>query len=263
MGEKIILGRAVFVLVLIGMMVSGPFSLAEERKTFTSSATGMVFLEIPGGCYPMGDNRGYAYEQPEHEVCVNDFYIGQFEVTQQQWLKLMEKNPSKFSGLQNPVDRVSWNDAMAYIEKLNQEEGTGRYRLPTEAEWEKAARGGSRFRYYWGDEMDNEYVWYYGSSNFKTHPVGTRKPNAYGLYDMLGNVWEWVSDWYDFHYYKHSPRHNPQGPPTGKLKARRGGSMANLASYVRSASRYRGPVDKRHHILGFRIAFSAKDLPDG
>jgi len=256
MAIKAFPGFLLIVGFLMGLMILSR-AWAGEAETYSSATTGMVFLKIPGGCYLMGDNRGYEYEKPEHEVCVADFYLGKYEVTQEQWMKLMDSNPSKFEGPQNPVDRISWNDAVVYIAKLNQAEGTLKYRLPTEAEWERAARGGSPHRYYWGDEMDNDYVWYYGSSNFRTHPVGTRKPNGYDLYDMLGNVWEWVSDWYDFDYYKNSPRDNPQGPPTGTLKTRRGGSMANLASYVRSASRYRGPLDKRHHILGFRIAFSA------
>lgn len=229
---------------------------AQPLKKWVSPKTGMVFLRIPGGCYQMGEDTGYEYERPAHEVCVQDFYLGQYEVTQKQWESLMGTNPSRFKGPDHPVQRITWNDAQAYIAKLNALEETDLYRLPTEAEWERAARGGTTTRYYWGNEIDNDYAWYYGSSNFQSHPVGTAKPNPFGLYDMLGNVWEWVSDWYDFDYYKKSPRENPQGPETGTLKTRRGGSMANLASYVRSASRYRGKVDHPHYILGFRVARS-------
>ncbi len=234
------------------------YSVGKESKfaEWKSPSTGIEFIKIPGGCYIMGDNQGYEYEKPEHEVCVHDFYLGKFEVTQAQWLKLMSENPSKFVGEKNPVNRISWLDAVEYIENLNKLESTDLYRLPTEAEWEYAARAGTKTRYYWGDEINNDYVWYYGSSNFTMHPVGTKLPNAWGLYDMVGNVWEWVSDWYDFHYYKKSPRNYPLGPKKSKFKTRRGGSMANLVSYVRSASRYRDKIDKRHYILGFRIARS-------
>ncbi len=231
-----------------------PVSL--ELKATLSPATGMRFLKIPGGCFLMGSDAGFFYEQPVHEVCVDEFFLGKFEVTQKEWRTLMDSNPSKFVGDDHPVDRVSWNDAHAFIEKLNASEKTGRYRLPTEAEWEYAARAGTTTTYYWGDEVDNDFVWYYGTSDFSTHPVGTKKPNGFGLYDMLGNVWEWVSDWYANDYFKNSPRNNPQGPESGKFKVRRGGSSANLVSHIRSSTRYRGKLDHRHHILGFRVAFS-------
>ncbi|QPJ62982.1 MAG: formylglycine-generating enzyme family protein [Candidatus Nitronauta litoralis] len=205
----------------------------------------------------MGDNHGYKYEQPEHEVCVDEFFIGRYEVTQKQWRALMGPNQARFVGDELPAQRISWNDAVEYIRRLNEKEKTNRYRLPTEAEWERAARAGTNTRYYWGDEIRNEYAWYYGSSKFTAHRVGTALPNAFGLYDMLGNVWEWVSDWYDSKYFKRSQKDNPKGPESGTMRTRRGGSMANLASYVRSASRYRSKPDKRHYIFGFRLAQSA------
>lgn len=152
------------------------------------------------------------------------------------------------------MDRVSWSDANTFLKKLNEKESNVLYRFPTEAEWEYAARAGTTTEYYWGDEMDNDYVWYYGTSDFQTHPVGTRKANGFGLFDMLGNVWEWTSDWFNGKYYQNSPRINPTGPENGKFRVRRGGSSANLTSHVRSATRYRGKIDKRHHILGFRAA---------
>jgi len=254
--KQILIGVLGF-LLLAGIGGNRPAAAdSMELAGWKSPSTGMEFLKIPGGCYSMGDSTGYDYEKPAHEVCVDSFYLARYEVTQKEWSLFMEENRSKFSGENHPVDHVSFQDAVEFIKRLNEREQTTLYRLPTEAEWERAARAGTTSRYFWGDEMDNDYVWYYGSSNFKTHPVGTRQPNPWGLYDMLGNVWEWVSDWYDFDYYKNSPRENPKGPSQGKLKTRRGGSMANLASYVRSASRYRSNLKKRHHILGFRVARS-------
>ncbi|CAI2718622.1 formylglycine-generating enzyme family protein [Nitrospina watsonii] len=250
----VLLGGA---LLLAGGMSAGAGQVADESLAeFVSPATGIELVKVPGGCYVMGDDGGYDYEKPEHEVCVGDFYIGRYEVTQAQYQKLMGHNPSKYKDSRRPVERISWNDAMAFIQKLNETENTQAYRLPTEAEWERAARAGTRTRYYWGDEMDNAYVWYYGSAEFQTHPVGTRKPNAFGLHDMLGNVWEWVSDWYGHGYYHHSPRDNPRGPDSGRFKTRRGGAVTNLVTYVRSATRYRGLPDHRHYILGFRLARS-------
>lgn len=228
----------------------------DALETFVSPSTQMEFVKIPAGCYAMGDDQGYAYERPAHRVCVGSFFLGRYEVTQKQWGLLMEENRSRFLGENLPVQRVSWEDAREFIRRLNEREGTDRYRLPTEAEWERAARAGTQTRYYWGDEIDNAYVWFYGSAGFTMHPVGTRRPNAFGLYDMLGSVWEWVSDWYDSKYYSISPRDNPTGPATGRMRVRRGGSIANLSTYVRCASRYRDRPGKRHYILGFRVARS-------
>ena len=204
----------------------------------------------------MGTQHGFKFESPVHKVCVDEFYLGKFEVTQGQWKIFMQENFSKFSGNSRPVERVSWKDAKSYIEKLNYSETTEKYRLPTEAEWEYAARGGTTTEFYWGKKIDDSYVWYFGTSNYKTHPVGFKKPNPFGLYDILGNVWEWVEDWFASDYYQNSPVHNPKGPDSGRFKVKRGGSAANLTSHIRSHTRYRAKLDKRHHINGFRIAFS-------
>ncbi len=204
----------------------------------------------------MGSENGFHFERPVHEVCVGPFYLGRYEVTQKQWVEIMGNNPSKFQGEDRPVDRVSWLDARDFVKRLNERESDVLYRLPTEAEWEYAARAGTTTEYYWGDTVDNDYVWYYGTSEFQTHPVGTKKANPFGLFDMLGNVWEWTSDWFAADYYQKSPKMNPPGPETGKFKVRRGGSSANLISHIRSATRYRGKLDRRHHILGLRVARS-------
>ena len=237
------------------------FSSAYESQTKTnhwvSPSTGMKFLHIPSGCIKMGTENGFKFESPIHEICVDDFYLGQFEVTQKEWLKLTPENLSKFPGANRPVERVSWNDAKSYIEKLNRKEKTFKYRLPTEAEWEYAARAGTSTQFYWGEKIDNSYVWYFGTSDYKTHPVGQKKPNSFGLHDMLGNVWEWVEDWFANDYYQRSPRQNPPGPEAGRFKVKRGGSESNLISHIKSHTRYRALPEKRHHINGFRIAFSS------
>jgi formylglycine-generating enzyme len=142
---------------------------------------------------------------------------------------------------------------------LNTTEKTGRYRLPTEAEWEYTARGGTSTQFYWVNEINNDYVRYFGTSDYKSHPVGQKKPNPFGLYDILGNVWEWVKDWFSNDYFKTSPTQNPKGPPSVRFKVNRGGSQANLISRIKSHTRYHAPVYKRHYINGFRIAFSATE----
>ena len=155
---------------------------------------------------------------------------------------------------------MSWNDAKDYIKKLNASESTTKYRLPTEAEWEYAARGGTSTEFFWGDKIDDDFVWYFGTSNYKTHPVGSKKPNPFGLYDVLGNVWKWVEDWFSKDYFKTSPIKNPKGPSTGRFKVKRGGSQANLISHIKSHTRYRAPANRRHYINGFRIAFSGNKI---
>ncbi|RLD58109.1 MAG: sulfatase-modifying factor protein, partial [Bacteroidetes bacterium] len=161
----------------------------------------MVFVK--GGTFQMGSNNGGTDEKPVHRVSLDDFYIGKYEVTQKQWRKIMGNNPSHFFGCDNcPVETVSWNDVQKFITKLNQKTGQ-HYRLPTEAEWEYAARGGSfeSPTKYAGNNYVDKVAWYYNNSNEKTHPVGEKKPNKIGIYDISGNVWEWCSDWYSNNYY--------------------------------------------------------------
>ncbi len=248
-------------LVLSGGMA--PIISAQEapiEKVWVSPSTQMEFIKIPAGCFLMGSNKGFDFEAPVHKVCVDSFYLGKYEVTQKQWAILKQNDFSKFKGENHPVQRVSWNDAKNYIQQLNNVEKTQKYRLPSEAEWEYAARGGTATEFFWGDKIDNDYVWYFGTSDYKAHPVGLKKPNPFGLYDILGNVWEWVEDWFSNDYYKNSPTQNPKGPETGRFKVKRGGSQANLISHIKSHTRYRAPPIKRHYINGFRIAFSKQDL---
>ncbi len=182
---------------------------------------GMVY--VAGGTFQMGSNK-YSDEKPIHTVTISSFFMDKTEVTQGQYRKVMGKNPSYFSGCDDcPVEKVTWHDANVYAKKVGK-------RLPTEAEWEYAARGGvetngsSSQTKYAGSNNIKDVAWYEGNSGSKTHPVGQKDPNELGLYDMSGNVWEWCSDWYDSGYYKNSPKNNPKGPNSGTDRVLRGGS---------------------------------------
>ncbi|MBF0584006.1 MAG: formylglycine-generating enzyme family protein [Magnetococcales bacterium] len=152
-----------------------------------------------------------------------------------------------------PVEKVSWNDVQEFIQKLNAR-GQGRYRLPTEAEWEYACRSGGKPEKYCGGNDIDRLAWYDGNSGSKTHPVGQKAANGLGIYDMSGNVWEWVSDWYDGKYYANSPRENPKGASDGSSRVYRGGSWGDGPAYVRSADRGSGGPGGRIFDLGFRLA---------
>jgi formylglycine-generating enzyme required for sulfatase activity len=162
------------------------------------------------------------------------FYLGRYLVTQTQWQAVMGSNPNQFKGdLSRPVENVSWNDAQEFLQNLNRIEPSRGYRLPTEAEWEYVCRAGSITRYYFGNDARRlgEYARYEANAGGKTHPVGQKRPNAWDLYDMHGNVWEWVQDWYDIHYYKHSPSRNPRGPTAGAKRVVRGGCWLPLLEF--------------------------------
>jgi formylglycine-generating enzyme required for sulfatase activity len=171
--------------------------------TYTDPATGMEFVLVKGGCFEMGDiyGDGYKNEKPVHQVCVDDFFMGKLLVTQKQWRAIMGNDPSFFKscGENCPVEQVSSGDVQDYIRTLNQRSGKN-FRLPTEAEWEFAARSGGKKEKWAGTNDQAElgaYAWYSANSGSETHPVGLKKPNGLGLYDMTGNVWEWASDWDD------------------------------------------------------------------
>jgi formylglycine-generating enzyme required for sulfatase activity len=235
-----------------------------KGKTYKDPITGMEFIFVKGGCYEMGDTFGDGYdnEKPVHEVCVDDFYIGKYEVTQAQWKAIMGNNPSYFKdcGDNCPVEQVSWNEIQEFINKLNQGAGTNKYRLPTEAEWEYAARSGGKKEKYAGTSNESElgeYAWYDKNSGSKTHPVGQKKPNGLGIYDMSGNVWEWVQDWYDENYYRSSPKDNPKGAYSGQYRVLRGGSWIFIPRLIRAAYRdWLGPT-VRNSRGGFRVALPA------
>jgi formylglycine-generating enzyme required for sulfatase activity len=231
--------------------------------TFTEPLAGIEFVLVKGGCYQMGDNVGAreSDEKPVHEVCVDDFYMGKYEVTQGQWKAILEYNPSEFyiCGDNCPVESVSWKDVQIFIRKLNEESGAN-YRLPTEAEWEYAARSGGKNEKWAGTSSESDlgqYAWYVENSGNTTHPVGQKLPNVLGLYDMSGNVSEWAHDYYSEKYYKKSPRHNPQGPDSGPLRVERGGAWRDNARFwpvTARSSQY--PDYSRFSLLGLRLARS-------
>ncbi len=228
----------------------------------------MVFVER--GCFEMGDTfgDGGSDEKPAHEVCVDEFYISKYLVTQKFWKKVMGANPSSFYGCDDcPVESVGWADVHDFLRKLNEKTGM-EYRLPTEAEWEFAARsGGKQERWAGTNEISElgDYAWYSDNSDGKTHPVGQKKPNGFGLYDMTGNVMEWVQDWYRKDYYQRSPKENPSGPESGvkgwiygAQRVLRGGSWVNGPELVRVADRYKVEPADWNDDCGFRLAISVK-----
>ncbi len=230
-----------------------------QMPTELTNTIGMEFVRIPAGEFRMGSleeevGRGNN-EGPVHTVAISwAFYMGKHEVTQGQWEAVMGGNPSRFKncGADCPVEQVSWDEVQAFIRALDEQEGVpGRYRLPTEAEWEYAARAGTAEDRYGG--LD-EIAWYSGNSDDRTHLAGRKAANAWGLHDMLGNVWEWVADWYDSAYYSRSPRTDPQGPVAGSYRVVRGGSWMYGARYVRAAGRGRSDPDGRAAHVGFRLA---------
>ena len=233
---------------------------AEAPQIYVNSL-GMEFVKIPAGSFSMGsdaeDKDAYDSEKPQHTVTITQaFYLGRYEVTQEQWKKVMGTTPSKFQGLKNPVEQVSWNDAQEFIRRLNEMEETAQYRLPTEAEWEYAARAGTKTRFSLGDDDEQlgRYGWYSSNSDNKSQPVGGKRPNPWGLYDMHGNVWEWVQDWFDG--YDARPVTDPKGPFIGSYRVLRGGSWSSYAEHCRSGSRYYYAPVNRSHSLGFRLALS-------
>jgi formylglycine-generating enzyme required for sulfatase activity len=227
-----------------------------------TNSIGMKFRLIEKGRFLMGASQGDAdaseSEKPSHKVKITKpFYIGVYEVTQAQYQAVMGKNPSHFKGPNHPVDSVSWKAAAKFCKKLSKREGV-LYRLPTEAEWEYACRAGSKKQYYWGDTMDDGFLWYKYNSGNETHDVGGKTPNAWGLYDMSGNVWEWCRDWYDENYYGISPKRDPKGPPSGYARVLRGGCWDGYPWYVRSSQRgglSPGINDDRY---GFRVVREVK-----
>lgn len=229
-------------------------------KTLTDPATGMEFVFVKGGCFRMGDvfETGGWDEKPVHEVCLDDYYLGKYEVTQKQWETIMKSNPAGFRrcGDNCPVESVSWSNIQEYIQKLN-EESKSKYRLPSEAEWEFAARSGGKKETYAGSENPDAVAWYGTLSGRTTFPVGGKAANGLGLYDMSGNVWEWVQDWYDGYYYQNSPKDNPKGPATGSTVIARGGSWYDRVYSARTSTRTYFKTGYRANHVGFRLAAPA------
>ena len=213
----------------------------------------MVFVE--GGTFSMGSRASDAYgvETPAHDVTLSSFYIGKYEVTQGQWRAVMGSNPKKYTGDNMPVKQISWDDAQAFIKKLNALTGKN-YRLPTEAEWEYAGCGGNKSKgyRYSGSNVLKDVAWY-GANTIECQNVGKKQPNELGIYDMSGNVWEWCQDWYS--NYSSSPQTNPKGPSAGKVRVLRGGSYYRGSEHdCRLAARISSPPYFSSYEYGFRLA---------
>ena len=221
---------------------------------------GISFVLIPAGTFQMGSNYE-DNERPVHTVQISQpFYLGIYPATQRQWEAIMGDKPSRFRGPEYPVEQVSWDKAQEFIRSLNAHEGRTRYRLPTEAEWEYAARAGATGDYCFGDNVTqlSQYAWYADNARGTTHPVGELQPNAWGLYDMHGNVWEWVEDRYTSDVYQSgtaasTPVVDPAGPVTGSDRVYRGGGWNYSARYCRSAIRNNNAPGNRGSYLGFRL----------
>lgn len=230
-----------------------------ERPNVVDLGNGVKLetVNLPGGEFTMGGER-YGDEKPPHRVRVSPFAIGKYPVTQAQWKAVMGSDPSRFKGGDRPVENVSWNDVNEFIRRLNQKTGL-QFRLPTEAEWEYAARAGSTTEYCFGDDEKQlgDYAWFSKNSGSTTHPVGQKKPNDFGLFDMHGNVWEWCSDWYSDSYYEECKRQgivaDPSGPTAGSDRVVRGGGWYSDAVNCRSANRSFGAPGNRSVHLGFRL----------
>ena len=230
-----------------------------NEQTFMVKGVEFKMIKVEGGTFSMGatseqSSDAFDYEKPVHSVTLSDYYIGETEVTQELWEAVMGSNPSEFTGNdQRPVENVSWNDCQEFIKKLNQLTGK-EFRLPTEAEWEYAARGGkySRGYKYSGSNNSDEVAWYDSNSGSKTHPVKTKKDNELGLYDMSGNVWEWGNDWWGC--YQSNSQTNPTGPSEGESRVLRGGGWCYFDMGVRVSRRDYLTPGYRHIIIGLRLA---------
>jgi len=224
-----------------------------QAAPIVSTKLGIDMVLIPAGKFTMGCATGQADEKPPHEVELDAFLIDRTEITQEQFGKLVLGNPSHFKGPTLPVEQVSWAEAARFCNERSKREGlepcynddaqcnlrASGYRLPTEAEWEYACRAGSTTDYAFGPDAQHlgEYAWYGENASKTTHPVASKKPNAWGLYDMLGNVAEWCNDPYEEKYYAASPAKNPPGPADGERYVLRGGAWNSKPALCRSSSR--------------------------
>ncbi|MFN5320842.1 MAG: formylglycine-generating enzyme family protein [Planctomycetota bacterium] len=268
------MSRFVLAWILFGLLTGVGFG--QEVTVELTNSIGMKLVLIPKGTFMMGSpesEKGHREYEVQHEVTLTrDYYLGMTEVTQAQYQKVMGENPSFFKGgkikgdsSNHPVDNVSWDDVLAFcngLSRLPEEKKAGRvYRLPTEAEWEYACRAGSKTAYSFADERNSpeNYLWLFDNSDAQTHPVAEKKPNAWGLYDMHGNLYEWCSDW--FGDYPKGAVSDPTGPQEGKDRVFRGGSWINVAADCRSADRGGSIPSSRKHYFGFRVALSSPEIP--
>ncbi len=230
---------------------------------YVDPATSIGFVLVKGGTFQMGDvhGSGSRFERPVHPVTLSDFYISQTEVTQRQWNRITNYNPSHFRGPELPVDQISWDDIQEWLTKLNRKTGR-RYRLPTEAEWEYAARSGGKDEIWSGTSNPDEigdYVWYIENSDERSHPVATKKPNGLGIYDMSGSQWEWVYDRFNFPF-PAEHQVNPTGPAESlknEYRTYKGGAWDYIPKIVRASMRSGKEPSYKRRWISFRIAMDA------
>jgi len=249
----------------------------ENAPAGSKSKSGVEMVLLPAGRFTMGDAT--QIDATPHEVAVSSFYIDKFLVTQNEYQRVMGKNPSRWKGGDNPVEQIRWSDAATYCNARSEAEGlrpcydlqtwkcnfeANGYRLPTEAEWEYACRAGTKTAYSFGDDAAKlaDYAWFDKNSGGKPHPVGQKLANPWGLFDMHGNMWEWCNDFYDVEYYKQSPEQDPRGPETGDTKVVRGGAWKFGDESCRSGYRYNenpgyADVCFGYDIYGFRCVRNA------
>ena len=248
------------VTALVNLIINGGGESEFKNRTFTVNGVSFEMIAVEGGTFTMGatseqGSDAYDDEKPAHQVTLSSYYIGKTEVTQELWQAVMGSNPSKFSGTNLPVEKVSWEDCQSFVIKLNELTGKN-FRLPTEAEWEYAARGGNKsngFKFSGGNNIA-EVAWYSENGNKISHPVATKAPNELGIYDMSGNVWEWCSDWYSSSYYTSSSQTNPTGPNSGSYRVYRGGSWSGNDRYCRVSHRDSNYPSYRFNYVGLRLA---------
>jgi formylglycine-generating enzyme required for sulfatase activity len=242
---------------------AGAKPLAKERIFDLGGGVKLEMVLIPAGEFLMGspdsDPQAERNEKPQHRVRITKlFYLGKYKVTQEQWDALLGGNSSAFRGPKYPVNAVSWDDCQTFIKKLNDKFATqgGKFQLPTEAQWEYACRAGSTTAWCSGDDVAKlaDYAWHRGNAGEAIHPVGQKKPNAWGLYDMHGDLWEWCADVYDRRYYAASPTDDPAGPAVNGYRVLRGGSWYLGPEYARSARRSWLGQNVGSFLHGFRVA---------
>lgn len=242
------------ILSIIALLTVSMSAIAQSLQTFTVKGISFKMVYVQSGTFMMGSND-YAEEKPIHKVSLSSFSIGQTEVTQELWEAVMNTNPSYDKGPKLPVGNVSWNDCQIFISKLNAITGK-KFRLPTEAEWEYAARGGNNSKgyKYSGSNNVNDVAWWSLNSGSKPHNVGSKRPNELGIYDMSGNMWEWCQDWFGEKYYSSSPSTNPTGPKSGKQRVTRGGTYRANDGFCIMSVRGKGYPQYSDLNQGLRLA---------